>query len=97
MQNVNKPVLKHDHLDVVLANGACLRFNDPRRFGACLWQAADAPPLALFSGLGPEPLTQADGERLFLRSRHKTLAVKNFIMSNAVVVGVGNIYANGCS
>ena len=28
---------KHDHVDVELQNGVCLRFNDPRRFGAFLW------------------------------------------------------------
>ena len=55
VQDAGKPVLKHDHLDIVLANGSCLRLNDPRRFGACLWQAEGEPPLQIFSGLGPEP------------------------------------------
>ena len=36
VQPVNKTVLKHDHLDIVLESGFCLRLNDPRRFGACL-------------------------------------------------------------
>lgn len=95
VQPVDKPVLKHDHLDIVLEGGNCLRLNDPRRFGACLWQGADEAPLKLLEGLGPEPLSDAfDGERLFERSRGRTVAVKNFIMTNAVVVGVGNIYAN---
>jgi formamidopyrimidine-DNA glycosylase len=95
VQPVDKPVLKHDHLDIVLESGYCLRLNDPRRFGACLWQGADEAPLKLLEGLGPEPLSDAfDGERLFKLSRGRTVAVKNFIMTNAVVVGVGNIYAN---
>ncbi|MDP4610123.1 MAG: bifunctional DNA-formamidopyrimidine glycosylase/DNA-(apurinic or apyrimidinic site) lyase [Opitutales bacterium] len=95
VQPTDKAVLKHDHLDIVLDDGYCLRLNDPRRFGACLWQGADEPELKLFAGLGPEPLTDAfDGARLFERSRGRTVAVKNFIMTNAVVVGVGNIYAN---
>lgn len=89
------PLIKHDHLDIVLDNGQCLRFNDPRRFGACLWQGQGEEPLSLLANLGPEPLTDAfDGERLFSLSRGKSVAVKNFIMDNAVVVGVGNIYAN---
>ena len=95
VQPVDKPVLKHDHLDIVLESGYCLRLNDPRRFGACLWQGADEEPLKLLQGMGPEPLSDTfDGERLFKRSRGRTVAVKNFIMTNAVVVGVGNIYAN---
>ncbi|MDM7859278.1 bifunctional DNA-formamidopyrimidine glycosylase/DNA-(apurinic or apyrimidinic site) lyase [Alteromonas sp. ASW11-36] len=89
------PTVKHDHIDVVLASGKCLRLNDPRRFGACLWQAPDEPPLALLANLGPEPLTDAfDDERLYKLSRGKNVAVKTFIMTNQVVVGVGNIYAN---
>lgn len=88
-------VKKHDHVDIVMQNGKCLRFNDARRFGACLWQAADAAPLSVLSALGPEPLTaDFNGQRLFELSRGKSVAVKNFIMDNKVVVGVGNIYAN---
>lgn len=93
--DANTPVIKHDHIDIVMNNGLCLRFNDPRRFGACLWQATDAEQHTVFSGLGPEPLTgDFDGERLHQMAKGKSVAVKNFIMDNKVVVGVGNIYAN---
>ncbi|MDN4503019.1 bifunctional DNA-formamidopyrimidine glycosylase/DNA-(apurinic or apyrimidinic site) lyase [Alteromonadaceae bacterium BrNp21-10] len=90
---------KHDHVDIVLENGQCLRYNDPRRFGACLWHPHTAiekqEPHPLMVNLGPEPLTDAfDSQRLYDLSRGKTKAVKNFIMDNHVVVGVGNIYAS---
>ncbi|MEW9798053.1 bifunctional DNA-formamidopyrimidine glycosylase/DNA-(apurinic or apyrimidinic site) lyase [Alteromonas sp. CYL-A6] len=88
------PVIKHDHLDVVLGSGKCLRLNDPRRFGACLWQLP-GETLKQLQSLGPEPLTdEFDNERLYRLSRGKTSPVKTFIMDNDVVVGVGNIYAN---
>lgn len=88
-------VKKHDHVDIVMANGFCLRLNDARRFGACLWQAVGQPALSVFSALGPEPLTDDfDGNLLYQRSRAKNVAVKSFIMDNKIVVGVGNIYAN---
>lgn len=90
----NTPVVKHDHLDICVGNGSCLRLNDPRRFGACLWQAAGEHS-SILANLGPEPLTDDfDGERLFQLSRTKTQAVKNFVMDNKTVVGVGNIYAS---
>ena len=93
--NSDTPVIKHDHLDIVLANGVCLRFNDARRFGACLWQDVSEPEIGMIAALGPEPLTaDFDGQRLYDLSRTKSVAVKNFIMDNKVVVGVGNIYAN---
>ena len=88
------PVVKHDHIDIVLHSGQCLRLNDARRFGACLWQAKGENSV-LLANLGPEPLTDAfDETRLFQRSRGRTQAIKNFIMDNSNVVGVGNIYAN---
>lgn len=88
------PAGKHDHVDIELDSGMVLRYTDPRRFGALLWARADEPH-ALLGKLGPEPLSEAfDGERLYQLSRGKSMAIKPFIMDNAVVVGVGNIYAS---
>lgn len=87
------PLRTHDHVDISLDNGHVLRLNDPRRFGAVLWQPAGTTH-ELLAGLGPEPLTDAfDGDYLFARSRGRKTAVKAFVMDQAVVVGVGNIYA----
>ncbi|WP_397573002.1 bifunctional DNA-formamidopyrimidine glycosylase/DNA-(apurinic or apyrimidinic site) lyase [Silanimonas sp.] len=87
------PLGPHDHVDVGLDDGRVLRFTDPRRFGCLLWQ----PPgevHELLAGLGPEPLSDAfTGETLFTASRGKKASVKTFVMDQAVVVGVGNIYA----
>ena len=87
------PLRKHDHVDLLLDSGKVLRFNAPRRFGSVLYQPGDQPH-ALLAALGPEPLGEAfDGDWLFARSRGRKVAVKSFIMDNATVVGVGNIYA----
>jgi formamidopyrimidine-DNA glycosylase len=52
-------------------------------------------PRILLAKLGPEPLTDAfDGDLLWHLSRGRTAAVKLFLMDNAIVVGVGNIYAS---
>lgn len=87
---------KHDHIEIELQSGKKLVLNDPRRFGSCLWQNKDdAEPLAILSNLGPEPLTdEFDGKHLYALSRNRKAPVKSFIMDNAIVVGVGNIYAN---
>jgi formamidopyrimidine-DNA glycosylase len=88
------PLVKHDHIDIIFDNGLALRLNDARRFGACLWQTLDTQH-ELLAKLGPEPLTDDFNDKhLFKMSRGKQVAVKNFIMDNHVVVGVGNIYAN---
>ena len=88
------PAGRHEHVDLLLESGQALRYTDPRRFGAMLWSEE---PLAhvLLASLGPEPLGEDfDGDRLYRLSRGRSMAVKPFIMDNAVVVGVGNIYAS---
>lgn len=85
---------KHDHVDIILTNGTCLCFNDPRRFGSLL---LGETPLAhkLLGNLGIEPLTpQFTGQYLYQQSRNKKTAVKTFIMNSHIVTGIGNIYAN---
>lgn len=85
---------KHDHVDLCLENKKCLRFTDPRRFGALLWTSAHPLSHSLLSSIGPEPFAAAfNGDYLFQQSRKKTLAVKSLIMDSKIVAGVGNIYA----
>ncbi len=83
----------HDHVDICLANGHVLRFNDPRRFGCLLWQAAgELHPL--LAELGPEPLSDDfDGGYLHGLAKGRSAPVKTFLMDQRIVVGVGNIYA----
>ena len=93
------PLGKHDHVDIAIEatktqGERVLRFTDPRRFGCLLWQAPESTH-ELLANLGPEPLTDDfDGDLLWRMSRRRKAAVKLFLMDNAVVVGVGNIYAS---
>lgn len=92
-QSQPQAVGKHDHIDLITDDGTILRYNDPRKFGAWLW-AEKAESSLMLAKLGPEPLSAAfNADYLAEQRRNKTVAVKNFIMNNAVVVGVGNIYA----
>ena len=86
---------KHDHFDLIVENRTILRFRDPRRFGAVLWQPGNISAHPLLVRLGPEPLT-ADfcAKYLYDCSRGRKTSVKVFLMNNQIVVGVGNIYAN---
>ena len=89
------PPLRHDHIDLVLDSGECLRFNDPRRFGSLHYTAADPLVHPLLRRLAPEPLDdEFDGSYLVQAARGRSVAIKQFLMNGLVVVGVGNIYAN---
>ena len=87
------PAGAHDHYELLLDSGRALRYTDPRRFGCLLWQAPGTLH-PLLAGLGPEPLgPDFDGDHLWRCARGRRAPVKVFLMDQAVVVGVGNIYA----
>lgn len=86
---------KHDHVDLELDDGRCLRLRDPRRFGLVLWVTEGIERHPLLRHLGPEPLERGfTGNYLKRRATGRTASIKSFIMDARVVVGVGNIYAN---
>ena len=92
--NSQAPIGKHDHIDLCLSNGSILRYNDPRRFGLWLYIAENPLQHHLLAHLGPEPLSdEFNGDYLYLAARNKKKCIKSFIMTNNVVVGIGNIYA----
>ena len=85
----------HDHVDIVLDSGLCVRFNDPRRFGSLLWTREDPLQHPLLRSLAPEPLSREfNGAYLARAAAGRSVAIKQLIMNGQVVVGVGNIYAS---
>ena len=87
---------EHDHVVLVLRDQRRLIYHDPRRFGLLTWcppgQEMSHPWLAR---LGPEPLdTEAfTVDSLAAACARRSGPIKVAIMTAAVVVGVGNIYA----
>ena len=94
LQKELNPATKHDHVDFVLDCGLIIRYNDPRRFGAILWTDAAVCQYPLLIKLGIEPLDSLfTGNYLKLKLKHRHKAIKQLIMDNSIVVGIGNIYA----
>lgn len=90
---LNTAAQKHDHLDLIFPH-CLLRFTDPRRFGAVLWLGLHPEHSPLLNKLGPEPLSNDfNSAYLYNASKSRKLPVKQFIMDQSVVTGVGNIYA----
>ena len=84
----------HDHVLMHLKE-RILVYNDPRRFGSFEYcESENLDSFVRFKHLGPEPLDEEEFnlEYLWQKSRKKEIPIKNFIMDQKVVVGVGNIY-----
>jgi formamidopyrimidine-DNA glycosylase len=83
----------HTHLRLRFADrGPEVWMRDARKFGKVLW-LAPAEKTARLDRLGPDAL-DASGATLFAASRARTLAVKSLLLDQAVLAGVGNIYAD---
>ena len=84
---------KHDHIELIFQNGKLI-FNDPRRFGS-MHHVTEPSTHFLLKKLGPEPLSKEfNGEYLFHKIKKSLSPVKNSLMNQQNVVGIGNIYAN---
>jgi len=86
---------KHDHFEMRLSNKVRIIYNDPRRFGMIFTLANDeANTHKAFAHLGPEPLgNEFSAQILKARLKNKTVSIKQALLDQTVVVGVGNIYA----
>lgn len=93
LTNNAMPFKKHDHVDILFTNGIILRYNDPRRFGCIIYEKS-LDCSNLLNHLGPEPLnSEFSAKYLDTKLSNKSSTIKQIIMDNKIVVGVGNIYA----
>jgi formamidopyrimidine-DNA glycosylase len=85
----------HDHVDFRLDDGSRLVYNDPRRFGLLkLLPHGQLEQCVELRGLGPEPLGGAfSAAYLAGKARGRRVAIKNLLMDQRIVAGIGNIYA----
>ena len=84
---------KHTHLRFSFDDdGPEVYFRDVRKFGKVLLLGKGKTHPRL-ERLGPDAL-EADAQRLFVASRKRRGSVKAFLLDQAVLAGVGNIYAD---
>jgi len=83
----------HDHVRLQLSDAVQLTYNDPRRFG--LLRVGPLGQLTELDNVGPDPLDErfsvAD---LAALARGRKKPVKNLLMDQHALGGIGNIYAN---
>ncbi len=87
-------VKKHDHIQMFFSSGQVLIYNDPRRFGF-FDGFRNISTHKLLKDIGPEPLSEDfTGSVLHENLKSKLGPIKSILMNQAVVAGVGNIYAS---
>ena len=92
----NSPFLpkKHNHVELVFENFKIV-YNDPRRFGFFQLIKNNSDLIKRFSHLGPEPFDEnfnLDYVYNFFKDKNKD--IKNFLLDQKFVSGIGNIYAS---
>lgn len=90
------PRRKHDHIIVRLQGGGELRYHDPRRFGLTLVTRKEllheVPQLCR---LGIDPLdADLTGEYLYRFTRSSERRIRDLLLDQQIIGGLGNIYAN---
>ncbi len=85
-------VHRHERARLELDDGSILRFIDPRTFGKItLLRTANLQ--SFLPKLGPEPLTgDFDAEYLYQKTRGRSAPIKNLLLDQRIVAGLGNIY-----
>ncbi|MCP9773975.1 DNA-formamidopyrimidine glycosylase [Cyanobium sp. WAJ14-Wanaka] len=92
------PLGKHTRVQLWDNQGQELRFVDMRSFGQMWWVPPAVPIESVITGLqrlGPEPFS-ADFSATYLRDKLKgsSRPIKTALLDQALVAGVGNIYAD---
>ncbi|NQZ14226.1 MAG: bifunctional DNA-formamidopyrimidine glycosylase/DNA-(apurinic or apyrimidinic site) lyase [Alphaproteobacteria bacterium] len=85
---------KHDHLILTMNDGTHIIYNDPRRFGMIFFvhQGQERTHKA-FKDMGPEPLdNDFSAPVLKERLKGKSASIKQALLDQRVVSGLGNIY-----
>ena len=85
---------KHNHIQFIFENLKII-YNDPRRFGYVLFILNKKKLLKYFNKFGPEPfssLFNIEYLQNYLKKKEKN--IKNFLLDQKFVAGIGNIYAS---
>ena len=85
---------KHDHFIIKMSDDNVFVYNDVRKFGSIHW-SSNIDKHFLIQNIGVEPLTKdLDGRYMKTKTAKSKMKIKNFIMDQKIIAGVGNIYAS---
>jgi formamidopyrimidine-DNA glycosylase len=98
--DASEPVHKHTRVRIFLDGDRELRFDDQRTFGQMWWVPSDKAPETIITGLQKLGLEPFDPEfspaYLAKHLKRRDRPIKNLLLDQAIVAGIGNIYADEC-
>lgn len=95
LKNSNSEYEKHEHIIFKLDDGTDLRYKDVRKFGIMkLIKTEDIYKEEEIKKLGLEPTTGLTGNYLFSKINKSNLAIKELLLDQTIINGLGNIYVD---
>jgi formamidopyrimidine-DNA glycosylase len=98
LEDMQQPPGKHTRVRLLMSGDRELRFDDQRTFGQLWLVPAHTPIPSIVTGLaemGPEPLEpEFSDEYFYQRLRRSHRPIKNALLDQRLVAGIGNIYAD---
>ena len=86
---------KHDHVILYLDNGFTLKYNDPRRFGVFLLEDTNDYLNKIFSNVSMDAIDDSFTAEYLLNKLSKISSnIKNTLLNQEIIAGIGNIYAS---
>ena len=92
----NEPRDKHTHVTFTFTNGEHLRYNDVRKFGTMhLFEKGTCFNVKPLKQLAPDPFEKSFTLEYLQEKLHRTRrAIKNVLLDQTVIAGLGNIYVD---
>ena len=94
----DEPLQKHCRVRLFFGHNQELRFVDQRTFGQMWWVPPGVAPESVITGLrslGPEPLSEEfTVAYLTTQLQRRQRPIKNALLDQSLVAGIGNIYAD---
>lgn len=96
VKNSNEKIEKHEHIIITFADNTDLRYHDTRKFGRMnLIKKEDLSKVEAINKQGIEPISKSlTKEYLYEQFKHRKGSIKNLLLDQTIISGLGNIYAN---
>lgn len=94
-ESIPEALEKHDHVLIITDNGVLI-YNDPRRFGMITYcKTQDIAQLDFVKRIGLDAFS-SDLTPAYLKEKfkNKTIPIKEALLDQSIIAGIGNIYAS---